>query len=197
MHRPICSPWCKPIWSPSGMSRMEFYIFPPFFGSAKFWYSLRTYVQAELLLTQKQKTAFRPYSFCRNPQELWGDKGDNIPLFYVQLSRNPMASFRRMSTTQGASSADPTIMEKSDMTGRHISSAHTTNDRPDRPLRRMANGGRNLPTTVFFRLVRSRPYHLIHVLIRCVAFSTGREGLPRGGRPSGKSPVRDILQQSS
>ena len=56
-----------------------------------------------------------------------------------------MASFRRMSTTQGASSADPTIMEKSDMTGRHISSAHTTNDRPDRPLRRMANGGRNLP----------------------------------------------------
>ena len=24
--------------------------------------------------TQKPKTAFRAYSFCRNPQELWGDK---------------------------------------------------------------------------------------------------------------------------
>jgi hypothetical protein len=23
---------------------------------------------------RKQKTAFRPYFFCRNPQELWGDK---------------------------------------------------------------------------------------------------------------------------
>ena len=59
------------------------------------------------------------------------------------------------------------------MTGRHISSAHTNNDRPDRPLRPMANGGRNLPN---FRLVRCRPCHLIHVLIRCVAFGTGPSG---------------------
>ncbi len=38
------------------------------------WYNVHTYIRAEFLSSQKQKTAFRPYSFFANVKEPRSDK---------------------------------------------------------------------------------------------------------------------------
>ncbi len=78
MIRPSWGWWClvkrrMPWWScvcgPSNVLLHELAIYCDYT-----WYNIHTYIQAELLFSGKQKTAFRPYSFFANVKEPRSDK---------------------------------------------------------------------------------------------------------------------------
>jgi hypothetical protein len=62
-------PWWSCVCGPSNALLHELAIY-----CDSTWYNIHTYIQAELLFSRKQKTAFRPYSFFANVKEPRSDK---------------------------------------------------------------------------------------------------------------------------
>ncbi len=62
-------PWWSCVCGPSNVLLHELAIY-----CDSIWYNIHTYIHAELLFSQKQKTAFQPYSFFANVKEPWSNK---------------------------------------------------------------------------------------------------------------------------